>query len=544
MSSKQTSQSSQMAAGKRTVRRRHAFAAVIAVLTLAMAACSGATDVAGGGSGGGGATEAGQAAAGDDTIRIVQPDSPASVDPCESSRSETGRLLRGNITEALTDLDLGTGELGPSLATEWEETSPTTWEFTLREGVEFHNGEPFNADAVAQWITRIINPEANCYILGNVIDVDAVESASAIDDLTVEIVLTRPDPILPLRFSFVDIGAPMEDPMTKTMEPIGTGPYRFVSWSPGQPLVIERSDTYWGEQPDVAGVEYVFRDESSVRAAMASAGEVDIATAIGPQDADMPGAITYVVTETLYYRIDVGIPPLDDVRVRRAINHAVDRQGLIDAVYAGHGEPAHAIVYPTVSGYNEDVTWEYDPELARELLAEAEADGVAIDTPIEVIGELNARGSNGSELMDTVAAMLTDVGLTATGVGVEEDSVRLNDVPFSPDYAPALMQNVHGNSLGDASTSLVGKLACDAPQSVLCDETLDEMLAEAVALGGEEREQRFQEIFAYLQDEVVPLVPVAHLTDTIVITNDRLKYEPNAGSFEKIRISDMTLEDA
>jgi peptide/nickel transport system substrate-binding protein len=484
----------------------------------------------------------GPAAGGEDSrsVRLVVRETPSSMDPCDSHQAANGPILIGNITEPLTNLDVTTGELTPGLASEWTETNPTTWRFTLRQGVMFHDGQPFNADAVAKWVQRVVNPDAGCYVLGSVLDENVV-SATAVDEHTVDIGLTSPDPILPIRMSFVDIGAPTADPMAKAKEPVGTGPFKFVSWSPGANLEMTRFDGYWGQKPEVEGATYMFRAESSVRAAMASAREVDIATAIGPQDADMPGALNYTVAETMYFRSDLTLPPLSDIRVRRAMNYAVDRQAFINNVYGGNGEPASDIVLPTVTGYNPDVTWNYDPDKARQLLAEAAAAGTPVDAPIQIISERDVRGSNGTEAADTISAMLQAVGLNTHVVNVEDVQDPLT-APEDPAKEAALVLNVHGNSLGDAHISLVGKLGCSGPQSRLCDQAFDAMLVDAGGSADAERESKLQAASKYVYDNVVPLLPVAHLTDTMVITNQNLRYEPNSATSEKLVLSEMTFE--
>jgi peptide/nickel transport system substrate-binding protein len=341
--------------------------------------------------------------------------------------------------------------------------------------------------------------------------------------------------------SFVDIGAPSADPKSKAKVPIGTGPFKFVSWSPGANFEMTRFDGYWGQKPEVEAATYMFRAESSVRAAMASTREVDIATAIGPQDADMPGALTYTVAETMYFRSDLTLPPLNDIRVRRAINYAVDRQAFIDNVYGGKGEPANDIVLPTVTGYNPDVTWNYDPDKARQLIAEAAAAGTPVDAPIQIITERDVRGSNGTEAADTISAMLQAVGLNTHVVNVDNIQDPLT-TPEDPGKEAALVLNVHGNSLGDSQVSLAGKLGCSGPQSRLCDPVFDATLVDAGGAAGAERAAKLQAASKYIYDNVVPLLPVAHLTDTMVITNPSLKYKPNSATSEKLVLSDMSFD--
>lgn len=508
-------------------RRRIALAAGSAAVLALLSACGG----------GGGAADPG-----DRPLRVVLAQTPFSMDPCDSNHSANGPLLLGNITESLVDIDITTGELGPGLATEWTQTSPTTWRFTLRPGVTFHDGSALTGESVAAWINRINDPAANCYLRGAIID-DNLQTATAVDATTVDIQLAEPDPILPRRLAFVSIGVVPPDPATKAATPIGTGPYAFVSYSPGSDLEVQRFDGYWGDAPPYPSVVYSFREESSVRAAMASTGEADIAMAIGPQDANMPGAVTYTVAETVYYRLDVTLAPLNDVRVRTAIGHAIDRKTLIDNVLGGKGTPANEIFLPSVVGYPQDVTWDYDPELARRLIAEARAAGVAVDTPFTVFAEANTRGTNGTELPDTIAAMLQAVGLTVSTEIVPDDRERLAN-PINPAYSPALVQNVHGNSLGDAYISLYGKLGCGATQSPVCDERFEQLLKAGGEASGEQRGVLLADAARFAATDLVAILPIAHLTDTMVITNERIHYTPNSATSERLVIAEMTVDPA
>jgi len=471
-------------------------------------------------------------------VRLALSVPPSSLDACDSHQAANGAILIGNITEALTNLDVTTGKVSPGLATQWTETSPTTWQFTLRQGTKFHDGQAFNAEAAASWFKRLIDPNVGCYNNSSVLNNNVV-SATVVDDNTVQIDLKEPDRILPIRLSFIDIGAPSKDPSKKATEPIGTGPFKFVSWSPGSNFEVTRNDEYWGEKPQVDGVTYLFRAESSVRAAMATTHEVDIATAIGPQDADMPGAVSYPVSESMYLRSDLTVAPVNDIRVRKAMNYAVDRQKFIDNVYRGHGTPASDIVIPTVTGYNPAVKWDYEPDKARELIAEAGAAGTNVKAPIQIVTERDYRGSNGSEAADTLSAMFNAVGLNTHVVTVEDTQTAMT-APEAQSTEAVEVLYAHGNSYGDALISWVGKLGCDGPQSRLCDKKFDDLLAAAGSATGEDRKAKLQAASQYIYDNVVPFVYVAGMEDTMVIANPNLHYTPNAGTNDKLVLAEMT----
>lgn len=514
-------------------RRSVAGTAVTALAAIALVACSA-----------GGAEEPAETTAAADpdaALRIVMsiPPKEGTLDTCEGDNNQ---MLQENITEPLVRLNGTTGELEPLLAEEWTQESPNRWTFKLREGVTFQDGQPFNAEAATWWLNRVLDPAAGCYVRENVLTSD-ITSVSAVDEYTLAIELGTPDPILPRRLAFTSIGAPTDDPVAPVTDPVGTGPYQFVDYVPDQSFTMERYPDYWGEAPDVEKVEYIFRSESAVRAAMASTGEVDLAMSITAQDADAPNAQTYTISETLYARMDSGVPPFDDARVREAVNLAIDRQMFVDNVFGGKGEPASEIFLPSVVGYDADVTWEYDPDEAKRLIAEAEADGVDVNREIEIVGRTGLRNSNGSETMDTLGAMLQAVGLSTRTVVMEFQQYRERfEAPQDPAALPMIIVNVHGNSLGDAHLSLAGKLGCGAPQSPVCDETFQEMLDAAGGASGDDRENLLQKAARYAHDEMNYLLPVAYTTDTLITANECVQYAPNPATLEKLVIAEITLD--
>jgi peptide/nickel transport system substrate-binding protein len=514
----------------------------LALLALVAAGCGGGGDAEGG-------QDAGVAeATGDDTstggsgdgaITVALPDEPASLDPCDATYTENNRILTGNVTESLVDRDPETGELLPALATEWTQVDGSTYEFTIREGVTFSDGSPLDAEAVAEAINRSFEPDLNCGIKGFIFN-DEDLTATASGDNVVTVQASQEDPILPLRLSFLQIGG---TPGTERVdEPIGTGPYVLEEWNRGQSVVLSRNDSYWGDSPEIAEVEYIFRPESSVRANMVQTGEADLAIAIAPQDLDQDLSETFTLAETLFLRLDTFAEPLDDVRVRRAVNHAVDRQGLIDSLLGGTAEPASQIILQNVDGYNENIEVpEYDPEEAQRLLEEAEADGVDLSTEITLYGRQGFY-ANSEQVMEAVAEMLRAVGLN---VKVEqlETATWLDEVlrkPF-PEDRVAITENVHGNNAGDAIFTVVTKFSSEGDESTLNDPRVDELIEQASVAEGEQRTELFEELFAYLHEEVVPVAPIAHLSGALM-TSDRLEYTPNLHSNDILRIADMSLE--
>ena len=310
-----------------TPKRRSIAALTLAGVTLAASGCTVANS-------GGGRYDP-------DTLRIVLSQEPPTLEPCEGSLTSTGIVVRSNITEPLLERDSTTGDLQPLLATEWKQTAPTEWTFTLRDGVTFSDGAPFTSEDAAFSIDRAVNSDLNCNVDGYVFG-DEKLSLQTPDANTVVVGTTEPDPILPLRISFVEIVPRTTSVTEKVREPIGTGPYAIQDWDYGQKLTLARNATYWGEAPAFANAEYQWRSEGSVRAAMVTNDEADIATGLGPEDGAGDLGVPFQNNETTALRMQATEPPLDDMRVRQAINYAVNRTGIVKALFRGLGRAGGA----------------------------------------------------------------------------------------------------------------------------------------------------------------------------------------------------------
>lgn len=319
-------------------------------------------------------------------------------------------MVRSNITEPLVERNPTTGDLEPLLATDWEQSSPTEWTFTLRDGVTFSDGAPFTAEDAAFSIDRAVNSDLQCNVDGYVFG-DEVLTLQTPDENTVVVGTTKPDPILPLRLSFVEI-VPRTTSMTeKVREPIGTGPYAIRDWEYGQKLILARNDAYWGDAPAFPVAEYQWRSEGSVRAAMITNDEADIATGLGPEDGAGDLGVPFQNNETTALRMQATEPPLDDIRVRQAINYATNRTGIVKALFRDLGQPAAQLIPSGVVGYNDQLQpWPHDTDKAKALIDEARADGVPVDREIRLIGR-TAQFPKIAETIEVLQSEFAEIGL-------------------------------------------------------------------------------------------------------------------------------------
>ena len=477
------------------------------------------------------------AAAEEGEIVVVLSEEPDIIDPCEASRSNVGRIVKQNVTETLTEIDPDDGSITPRLATEWEQIDDLTWRFKLREGVKFHDGEPFNAETAKTAILRTLDDRIDCEIRIKFFGGMEV-TPEPVDEYTLDIKTAQPAPILPTMMGTMTITSPNTVEGERTRDPVGTGPYRFTSWTPGTSVVLERFDDYWGEQPDVEKVTYVFRGELAVRAAMVAAGEADIAPNIAVQDATDPSMdVSYFNSETSSFRIDVNKPPLDDVRVRKAMNLAIDRDAMIGTIFSEDVVKATQMVVPSINGYNPNLKpYPYDPEQAKELIAQAEADGAPVKDEITMIGRLEIY-PNATEAAEATMAMLRDVGfnvkLSMLEVGEWVDTYTK---PYAEDRPPQLVQTQHDNNNGDAVFTVFFKYHSDGAQSVLSNPELDALIEKATVSTGEERQKTWQEAFRMIHEDLVPDIMMFHMVGYTRV-GPRVDFTPDISTNSELQVA-------
>ncbi|MGV0770967.1 ABC transporter substrate-binding protein [Mycobacterium syngnathidarum] len=474
-----------------------------------------------------------------DTLRIVISQEPPTLEPCESSLTSTGIVVRSNITEPLIERDPDTGDLQPLLATAWRQTAPDQWTFDIRKGVAFSDGAPFTARDAAYSIDRAVNSDLQCNVDGYVFGDDRLD-VRASDENTVVIGTPKPDPILPLRISFVEIVPSGTSLSEKVREPIGTGPYAIEDWEYGQKLLLKRNDRYWGAKPAFARAEYQWRSEGSVRAAMITNDEADIATSLGPEDGAGDRGVPFQNNETTALRMQAGEAPLNDIRVRQAINYSVNRTGIVKALFRGLGEPASQLIPSGVVGYNDHLPlWPHDLDKAKELIAEAKADGVPVDRQIRLIGR-TAQFPKISETIEVLQSEFAEIGLNVK-IEMMDTAGQLQYQlrPFPADTGPYLLMIMHGNQAGDAAFTMDQYMLSEGPQSAYGTPQFDAKIRAAEALTGQARQDAFATLFAEEPQQIMQFAYIAHMKG-ILGKSPRVDYTPNSATGDEMRLSEMT----
>lgn len=483
----------------------------------------------------------GAAHAAEGEIKIVLPEQPANLEPCRSIRSDIGRVINSNITEPLTNIEPEKGTIAPWLAESWEQVDELTWRIKLKSGVKFQDGADFNAEAVAKSIDRLMNPNLTCDSRSKFGDVKL--TPKAIDETTLEIITDSPVPIMPTLLGTVQIVSPNMPFDTETNAPIGTGPYSLESANNEQ-IVLARSDSYWGPKPEVTRAAYVWRGESAIRAAMVESGEADMTPSLAVQDATNPETdFAYLNSETTRMRIDAEIPPLDDVRVRKALNLAIDWTGMGEALFGQDVLRASQMVVPGVLGHNPDIKpWAFDPDQAKALVEEAKADGVPVETEIVIIGR-NGFFPNSAESLEAMMSMWQDIGLNISLRQLEaSDWVRYLDKPFPQGRGPTLFQQQHDNNTGDAGFTAPVMFLSEGQYSTIAVPELDEVLKKAMAATGAEREKLFQQVFLNVHDEIVADIPMYHMIGYVRV-GDRLDWKPDLKTNSEVALAQIKLKD-
>lgn len=293
------------------------------------------------------------------------------------------------------------GRLVPWLAESWQRVSPTSWEFKLHKGVKFHNGEPFNAQAVKFTVDRLHEKGKLRFTqLG-----DVLEGAEVVDDYTVRIMTRTPDALLIHRLWEMPIVPPRyirevgDDGFLK--KPVGTGPYKWVEWVKGSHFTLEANPDYWRGAPKVQRVTFKLIPEIATRVAALKAGEADIVFQLPPDAIDEISALSHLRSTTadtpriVYF---IFFPestlrsggPLEDRRVRQALNHAVNVDSIVKFALKGRAARVATLFSPLAEGYDATIKpYEYDPARAKKLLAEAMyPNGFTIDMDVPIGGTI------------------------------------------------------------------------------------------------------------------------------------------------------------
>jgi peptide/nickel transport system substrate-binding protein len=385
------------------------------------------------------------------TTLILSADEITTLEPYRMARAHPDGSVASHLWDTLTWLS-DDWHVEPHLVEPWRLVNNFTWEFTLRQGITFHNGEPLNAEAVRFSIERAQSMAGSVETFAEDVSLERVE---IVDDYTLRLVTSQPVANLPFYLAFLEILPPVyysETPLDQlAVAPVGSGPYRLDQWVPGEGVALEAVPTYWKGAPTLPRLVFQAIPRVEERLAALRDGQAALVTDLPPTVTDgwdpQTGRLEDIESAQRMFigmHIEAG-SPLEDKRVRQALNYGVDVERVVDDWLGGYGERYGSWVNPP-SNNPELAPWPYDPDRARELLAEAgysEGFTTTLRMPAGVY-------YHDVEIAQAIAQQLREIGVT-----VEVETVDWTDFVrqmLSGDIPPLFLLGL--NSRGDGLEDL------------------------------------------------------------------------------------------
>jgi len=350
------------------------------------------------------------------TLTFATGADPDSLDP-QNTQSNPGEQVNRMMHENLVRFSAKM-QLEPALAESWLASKDgLTWTFKLRKGVKFHDGTPFAAKAVKYFFDRVLGDEkpfkASLYT-------PVVQGAEVIDDSTVRVILKQP--FGAFLFIMAHSAGAIVSPAAHqkwgkdlALHPVGTGPFKFVEWMKGDRVTMERNDGYWGGAPNLDRVVVKTVREDQARVLMLESGDADLIVNIPTEEIPRLRKDARFTIESsptaraLFIAINVKKKPFDDVRVRQALNYAVNRDAIVKELFQNNAQVVASHVSPLQNGYAQLAGYPYDPKKSKELLAQAGQPALKVK-----LWSPKGRFVKDYELAQAVQQDLAAVGVEAT----------------------------------------------------------------------------------------------------------------------------------
>ncbi|CAG9621807.1 glutathione ABC transporter substrate-binding protein [Sutcliffiella rhizosphaerae] len=500
--------------------KKNVFILLLLSLMLVLSACSGgngsSTPTNGNGNGNSGSEDGEEVVGqeGGELVYVVSSDAPT-LDPHGMNDTATTNVttqIFDRLTEYAED-----GSVIPSLAESFEPIDELTWEFKLREGVKFHDGTDFNADAVKMSIERIIDPE---FASPRAVVLNMITEVIAVDEHTVQFKTEKPFAPLPAHLAHnagsiiapSAIEAENNEESTVDENPIGTGPFAFESWNRGSEIVLKKNADYWNGAPSLETIKFVNVPEQATRVSMLETGEAQVMQ-VGSSDVDRVEGMADIELLTIrgtrmdYVGFNMNKEPFNIKEVRQAISMAINKTDIVDGILDGQGVPAVGPLAPTVVGNYQDLKpLDYDIEAAKALLAEA-----GFDNGFETTLYVNTGSAEREQIATLVQAQLKEIGITvniepiewgafldATGNG-EHEMFILGWTTVTGDADYGLYALFHSSQFGTPGN-----------RSFYKNDRVDELLDAARSETDQaQRDVAYKEISEILVDEA-PMVYLQH----------------------------------
>ena len=460
------------------------------------------------------------------TLTIAQAQDPATYDPIDTfliSWGQIGSNLFDGLVQRGQDM-----VLKPALATSWDMLDDgKRMRFHLRHGVTFHNGEPFDATAVKFTFDRLLGPDGAKGPQQS--NYTAIGSVDIVDPFPVDIVMKRPDPVMLTKLA--GYGAMIVPPkyiaevgkQAFQTKPVGTGPFKFVAYEPKVALTMEPYDKYWEGSSKLGKLVYRFIVEPDTQIAELQAGRVDIAT-------NVPVALVSAIEKTPELKVESITGPTvnilrfntangitKDVRVRRAMIMAVDREAIVTTILQGHAKTVVSNQSSLSFGFDPgQKPVPFDPAGAKKLLAEA---GIKPGTAVQI--DFPANNTIFREVAQAVAGYMTAVGLKP-GVKPYEMNMYTNDIVPNGKTAEMFQFGWGGWTFDFDNTAYLLYHSGERWNPYDKDPTLDKMLeAQRLSPDRAERQKLLQGVAHYIADQALE-IPMYNL-NTLFGVNKRVK---------------------
>lgn len=372
-----------------------------------------------------GSKTANKPAAAGKTFIFAQGADPRGLDPAFVDDGESAKVMC-NIYEGLVAYGDDNTEIKPCLAESWDVSQDgKEYTFHLKKGVKFHDGTDFNADAVVKSVERQLPPKATDDMPYASFTFAGVKSVQAVDANTVKFTLEAPNTPF-LSNLAMTLAAPIVSPTALEKNkgnlneaPVGTGPFKFVSWQKGEKVTLEKNNDYWGEKAKLDKVVIKITKENSVRASELMTGSIDAMDGLDPSDVDKLKEKNMTIfskpgMNINYMAFNCDRAPFNDPKLREALSYAIDRNELVKFLYQGYADPAKTMLPDFIAGYKKDVAaYEYNPEKAKQMLKELGKENLEI----KMITYSNPRPYNtvgGQKLAEAIQNYFSKVGVKAS----------------------------------------------------------------------------------------------------------------------------------
>jgi len=431
---------------------------------------------------------------------------PSSLDPHVQWNTDSFNVYR-NIFDNLLTRD-EKGEIAPQIATEWKYLSDTEIEFKIRDDVKFHDGEPLTAEDVAFSVKRITDPKFASPQIGQF---NQITDAVAKDPTTLIVTTKGPYPVLLAQLTKLSIVPKhVVEAVSKdefNLKPVGSGPYKLDAWNRGVEVVVARNDEYWGDKGAFPKAAFRAVPDGSTRIANLQSGTSDLASNLNNDLADQltasgQGKVLPVRGERLaFYSLNINKPPLDDKRIRKAIAHAIDKQGIVDGILGGFDAPLSQLTSPVSFGYSEGVAPpEFDPEEAKALIAEV---GDAAKTEFSLF----TTPTYDQRVVQAIQQMLSDVGLHVKNETTDMGN-WMQQMQSGGATIPASAFGRWSCGCQDADGTLYPLLHSSSSWSTIKDKRIDKALDEArTVIDPARRQELYKTVHDIVAEEnyIIPL---------------------------------------